>query len=457
MSLGDTLGVALAVAFCVATLAFFGCAMVGEQKLNRLHRLRAAAKNSGLEVVSHHMGWGTELARIEFRGARSGVLLRFTEERLGRGRTSSTLVAVAAPTRLRLERRSPVRAVTEPGIGNELFDRHVTITQGAELGMSVLNAATRRGLYELRRCEDRHWGTLLGDGVLTVSRRGKLREQDFEEWATRLVELCTRLAPPADPKAALFESARQDSDWEVRVRMLEQLRSSFPADAEVLALIGERLQVAEPDEALAIACRFPGPGSEAALRKLAATADAARPPPGTRARALEALVRQRPGTDVSALVIQALGSFERSLRLAAIAAVTELELHSALEPLCALLPFAGEYEQVAALDALGFLGNGRAESAAISLLGSGSSEVQRAAARALGQLGTIQAVAALAPLARGSRSRRGVDEEASRAMRAIQARLGVQGAGALQLAQPAPATGAVGLATQPGALAMGER
>jgi hypothetical protein len=118
-----------------------------------------------------------------------------------------------------------------------------------------------------------------------------------------------------------------------------------------------------------------------------------------------------------------------ALQRAAVRAVGTSRDESALEALCALAEGCADAalgEELAG--ALARLGGSRVEGALLSLLACEPAQIKRAAAEALGKVGTIRAVEPMLPLAKGVLS--GAAGAAAReAIRSIQERLGDAPAG----------------------------
>src|SRR5262249_20661305 len=111
--------------------------------------------------------------------------------------------------------------------------------------------------------------------------------------------------------------------------------------------------------------------------------------------------------------------------------------------------------RLSAIEALGQSGAPQAEPVLIGLLEWTDIGVQKAAAAALGQLGTARAVKVLEKLARGFWVDRRLKHEARAAIQRIEVRLGGSAAGRLSIA--ADASGALSLEQRrPGSLSLAE-
>jgi hypothetical protein len=136
-------------------------------------------------------------------------------------------------------------------------------------------------------------------------------------------------------------------------------------------------------------------------------------------------------------------------RLFAIEALGEMKHGPAVEPLTRLVGDVDEATAVAAANALGAIGDARAEEALIAALSSNRTEIQIAAAQALAAVGTVAAVEPL--LALGSVGRllgTRLYAAARQAVERIQARLPGAEAGRLTLVGPAPESGALSLGAE---------
>jgi len=148
-------------------------------------------------------------------------------------------------------------------------------------------------------------------------------------------------------------------------------------------------------------------------------------------------------------VSQALASGVDLTKIVAVSAIREAKDVSFLDRLAELSESVGDALAETIAKTLGHLGDVRAEPPLLRLLGSGSESVWRAAAEALGKVGTIRAVESLYPLTERMLSL-GLETTAREAIARIQARLGDAEAGQLSLHAHAPAEGGVSIAQEAG-------
>jgi HEAT repeat protein len=174
-----------------------------------------------------------------------------------------------------------------------------------------------------------------------------------------------------------------------------------------------------------------------------------------RVMALNRLVSKFGYDEAKELVTRAFASRQEEIRRAAIEAASDAGDLSQLEQICALA--ADVVPAIASLvaTALGKLGDARAETTLIGLLGHEVIEVRAAAASALGLVGTVRAVVPLLPLTEGILH--GELRQAARdAIRKIQSRLGDAEAGRISLAGAEESSGAVSLTTEGGEVSIAQ-
>jgi len=148
-------------------------------------------------------------------------------------------------------------------------------------------------------------------------------------------------------------------------------------------------------------------------------------------------------------VSQVLESGAETTRCAAVEAIGRAKDVVFLDRLAALSEHSGDRLAETIADALASLGDARAETALLRLLERESGSVRRAAAAALGQIGTVRAVESLFPLTEGLLPS-GVKIAAREAIAKIQARLGDAEPGRLSLVAEGPAEGALSVAKDGG-------
>lgn len=333
-------------------------------------------------------------------------------------------------------------------VGDPVFDREVVVSGDADRITPLLDAATRERILTFLRSGP---GTAqIGVGVVSRQVQGRVPSAATAELRLREVkELAAVLgAAGGDERAALIRIVRADPLPGVRCRALRQLLKRH-ADAEVEAVLEGALRDPAAEVRLLAAT---GRGDLDVLLALAAdravdhpvrtaasieaeavlpSSPPPRPPDPARIPDLERVVAEE--TDVP-------------LRTSALRCLAALAPERARAAHAGLVPDIVADALVAAATAPALLGRA-AEPGLLTLLGHADGDVRRAAAEALGLVGTV---AAVAPLHRVGDERLGLTAAALAARRAIeqiQGRAERAEVGQLSLAAEAPLVGAVAVAT----------
>jgi hypothetical protein len=313
-------------------------------------------------------------------------------------------------------------------IGDPAFDEEYYVQGQAPLALAILDAETRRGLAGLLRGrvtvagrETVEIGPSLSDGILEV----RIKESGFSGNRERVpqilagvLDVARRLVAPPDVAARLAENLRVEPEPGARLRALLTLAREFhghPATREALL-------AARADPSAEVRLRAASYLGEEGRETLLALVEGAGTDDSCAARAVAALGSGLAGERAEAALRRALGGAGR--------------------------PQTAQ----ACLEALALLGRAEAEGLILLALRSEDDAVARAAARAIGKVGTVVAVAALREAAeRGGEMRRA----ARQAIAEIQGRL--TGAEPGQLSLAGGEAGALSLADgEPGRLSLAE-
>jgi HEAT repeat protein len=229
----------------------------------------------------------------------------------------------------------------------------------------------------------------------------------------------------------------------VRLWNLSLLQQHFPALPATKEASHAGLSDPSPWVRLAAARFLPDEGNEV-LRSLVADE---RAPAYASAEAVSLLAARLPSEEAGPLLIAALKGRSGETRRQAIQELGRLKFGRALGPLCVLLEHGDPRTAATAAEALGAIGDAKAESHLVEAVGQEAGEVRIAAARALGAVGTV---AAVEPLLQELDTKR-LDRDSRHAMReavsAIQARLAGAEAGQLSMSATTAEAGCLSLAT----------
>jgi hypothetical protein len=324
--------------------------------------------------------------------------------------------------------------------GDEGFDRQVELpTMNAQV-CAALSERARQQLTTLV-----NGGGRVSQGVVSWPFED-VHEQD-RQWLIEHVEHVVALAEllsvtPDSLPSRLAHNALHDSTPDVRLRNLRYLvAAETRAPVELLAstarqLLGDRRH----DIRFHAACQL-GADGHPTLQALAADGaiDSA-----LRAQALGAL-HEGNAADIDDWIESFLLPGPPALVCAALGVVAARRLSAHTDRVIALTSAADASLRVAATRTLGSLESPPIERCLLQLLAGEETEVQIAAAQALGTVGSVSAVEPLLPLTKGFG--RGPLRDAARgAIASIQSRLGDVQAGRLSLVEHDALAGAVALA-----------
>lgn len=308
--------------------------------------------------------------------------------------------------------------------GDADFDANVRVTGNSLTSRSLLDAATRDAIRAALRRFPR---MTVNAGIVEWSGR----PVSVESAARELLELASRLLPP-DLLAGLEKSALTDPAPEMRLRALELLCGRFRGAPETRSIATSALADAEPSIRLRAAL-FLGPVGHDELATLAANEALSA---NLRAEAVRGTV-QLPVERAAEIVRDALTDRRETVRRSAIHAVQRMKLANCNDRLGVLVRRATPQQQLAIVEAAAATEHFSAEVPLLAALEVGPPDVQLAAIRALGPLGTIRSVEPLLAM-RGTQIMLGkLGPAAGEAVAAIQARLAGAGAGQLALSEPA--------------------
>ncbi|MEO1083379.1 MAG: hypothetical protein AAFY88_03985 [Acidobacteriota bacterium] len=321
--------------------------------------------------------------------------------------------------------------------GDRVFDERIRIEGDRTLALAALRDYVRQMVESL---------VLDFDGVVEGGRL-MARVSSFynvEETLPRLVDLATNLRRPEPDKVprALGRVAQHDASASVRLQALQQLAAIFPESSP--ALEAARVVTDADDPALRIeAASLMVHGSQEdqqrgarLLSELIMDVDL------QSAVRRSALVAFQAHADESALgeLISLLLSKWMSADMRR-AAIRVCEQRRMVEPLLAT-EAADESEWVRRIQALEAIRDPAAESALLDGLETGGRQVQLAAARALGALGTLDALPRMAAVV-ASEEPAAVIAHVRRSMAAIQHRAGSFQTGEVSLVAPDTMEGAL--------------
>jgi HEAT repeat protein len=324
-------------------------------------------------------------------------------------------------------RREPIPAARPPDLETDdpRFDACYRVLGPPAIVQAVLTDAARHGLVLLLQ---------LGDVVDVVVEKGELRvpvenfhsvrEELLRKIAADALELAPRLAHPDDVPERLARNARKSEKPEVRIRQLLTLAREYPEhpatrDA-LLAATRDRIAEVRLRAALAL-----GDEGQDLLLSLALDANV---DDSCASRAVDALGARLPAACSAPLL-------ERGPLLArsCVAALTRGKQPEAVTVLGHLLTTEGGDLAASAAAALADLGISSAEEPLIRALGARNPRARLAAAEALAQVGSVAAVGALEEA--GQREGGELRRAARRAVAEIQGRLVGAEPGQISLAE----------------------
>ncbi|MBI5369322.1 MAG: HEAT repeat domain-containing protein [Planctomycetes bacterium] len=331
--------------------------------------------------------------------------------------------------------------------GDPVFDAAVRVGGKEVDALALLGPEGRAGVADLvlARTLPGGWGRV-ADGAILIDLPAEVSDPAEIEQALRvLVRVAgTFAAAGGELPAALARNARGEVLPAARRRQLEVLIRKFPEAPETLEACRWAAGLADDWETVSRAARHLGPEGVPQVLRLVRAEGA---PEALRRAGLDQLIERMPEAELVPFLLGLLDDAGKPLWAGAARALGRVRHLAAVDRLLALAERVapGDATTAEALaEALGRLGDGRAEAALIRWLEDGAAGVRRAAAESLGKVGTARAVEPLLVAER----RAGLLEAAERlalrgAIGAIQARLGPAEPGRLSLAAAA-ADGAAG-------------
>jgi hypothetical protein len=320
--------------------------------------------------------------------------------------------------------------------GHPTFDYEARIHGNPVEALALLDHVTRRHVIR----EIVEGGARVGNGRISLVQR---KFEDVPGMVRQLVSLAQRLsiAPSAVPER-LALNATTDPLPTVRLRNLEQLRSSFFSDEATRNAHRAALNADQPNLRLAGAV-YLGEEGVPTLRELVLNGEVAT---DLRRRAFEHFL-DRTSAEEAVPVLRQLLDAPPAGMLPAI--VRGLGRQAVPELLRRTMDYIDQLDEETAVDLVVMLESSSVEGiepVLLHLLERESDAVRAAAAQALVRHGTIRAVEPLLALTKGLRTSGRVKLLAQDAIRQIQSRLGDVEAGRLSLATPAEQEGALSLA-----------
>jgi hypothetical protein len=408
----------------------------------------ALAFNEGLEAARREHGLHVEPRRPSSPDAecRRGDYVIHAEVRLYKEEADQpayanlhvTLTCPRLPADLRFSRESGRSA--DVLTGDALFDDAVEMV-GSTIELAALLDDRLR--FNLRRLVA--WDGSLRDRRLFWKTTQGFRAAMVPKLLIELVQLADQLieAKAGEVPDRLAANAGKDPIPGVRLWNLSLLQQHFPGRPG--AKVASRSGLPDPDPwvRLAAARFLPDEGNEV-LRSLVADE---RAPDYASAEAASLLAARLPPTEAGPLLVTAIKGRSGETRRQSIQELGRLKFGPALGPMCVLLEQADARTAAAASEALGAIGDPRAEPYLLDAVRHEAAEVRIAAARALGAVGTV---AAVEPLLQDLDTKR-LDRDSRHAIReavsAIQSRLAGAEAGQLSLAATRAEAGRLSLAT----------
>lgn len=344
----------------------------------------------------------------------------------------------------RLPQRLRFAAETGDGLdlltGDNLFDEAVEIQGEASFVAALLSEPARERIRSFAA-----WGGALENGTLELRRRAAFSLGEIALAVRTILDtadvltssegggVCERLARNAlgDPRPGvrLWNLTLLQQEFADRPETSATSRAALADGSAWMRLAGARFLEAE------------------GLEVLKALLEERHTPDHASAEAVALLSARLSRADAGVLLLPALKQRTGETRRQAIKELGRLRCEAALGPLCVLLGRPQERTAVAAADALGALGDVRAEIHLVDALRRDAPELRIAVARALGAVGSVKAVQPLLELLEAKR----LDGESRQALReavsAIQSRLAGAEAGQVSLATPAAEAGRLSLAT----------
>jgi hypothetical protein len=381
------------------------------------------------------------LTMIEARGgaleARAGALkLRITpyyETQYEGTRIELWGPRLAPGLSLRLEAGVPRPNRKEVEIGADAFDRQVSVEGSPALALALLDPATRDALVALLlgRLEVRGRSRLvvshLVDGVLRIDVPAPAAAGLSGATVQAAVDLATRFVAPANMAERLAANLRAEPEAGVRRKLLATLLREFPESPATEAAVRACRDDADADVRVRAAVAMGKEGREVLLA--AATGEGAED--ATKARAVAALDTALSLAQVQELLTSTLRSRRPLTARACLGILGQLGGADAIQTLGKVLLVEQNELGEAAARALSATGEATAQTPLLRALAEGPIALKRAAAAALGRVGTRDAVAKLREAEADSELR----AAARQAIAEIHARLAGAEHGQLSLAE----------------------
>lgn len=331
------------------------------------------------------------------------------------------------------------------------FDNCIHLLGAEAETVAVLDEDTRDLVLSF---VERGGSRIAEDGIRLEIPEPVVREEEIITALRELVGLARRLSLEGRSVPALLcANATQDEVPAVRRRNLELLLREFPQAPETERACAWTVANAADGEALSRAADLLG---LAVLPQLAALIRSDAAPAEVRTAGVQRLVQSAPREEAIPVLMRVLEEDAGRLWGPAALGLGTLRHAPALDLILRRLDGIDAPTAAACAEALGLLGDARAEPALIGLLRREAEAVRVATIVALGKLGGTRSVAPLTACARETSRFWGADlrRHAWSALDAICARLGDAGAGHLSLADSVQDSGALSLARDGGSLSI---
>jgi HEAT repeat protein len=287
------------------------------------------------------------------------------------------------------------------------------------------------------------WGGVIERGVVKLPVRGTINKKLIGY----VLDLARRVSLPLDdvPKRLAINATGKDQ-VEIRLRNLELLQEHYGTEA-----IARQAGIKALKDRRSV-IRFQAAVFLRELDMIAKIAAIEAEPVDTRLRAMRFLTENAPPDKVLPLLEKLLDSLNPAVRKEAIADLGWLRHRPAVGRLCNLVTTTDPETAAVLASALAKIGDPAAEPTVLTLLERREEGLKIAAANALGHVGTATAVEPLMALVGSGLSDLG--RAAEEAIARIQSRLGDVEAGRLTLAKLAEREGALSLSREGGELSL---
>jgi len=328
------------------------------------------------------------------------------------------------------------------------FDNAVCVSGREVAAVAMLNDMARRRVIGLVNL-----GAQVREGSIAYEERGVMADQYRIH---NLLKAMLSAAPPLQMEVTelptkLAENGLRDPNEDVRVRNMSLLVRHYPGRGETREACLKALGDVSVRVRLVAASALPEEG----FSIIKTIAEAEIEDSEVRADAIAAITefgveRARP------TLAQTLRSRQETVRRATISAIGKLRDEHFVESLCKLTKAGTEKTLVALTKTFATLGDGRAEPALVGMLTDPSVEVKKAAAHALGSLGSVHSMQHLLPFTKGLLDESGLKSVAKIALAKIQTRIGDSGDGRLSIVEHEVREGALSLVAESGQLGLVE-